>query len=136
MQARAAFWLRAAREGRIEAVACTHGFAEVWAVLTGVPIEPRLDPSAADRVIERLGGHIRPVALRWTDYRAAMRRCGERGLRSGSVYDALHLCAAERAMAAALLTFNVRHFLGLGAGDRPRIVAPPDPPGPGDILAA
>jgi hypothetical protein len=33
------------------------------------------------------------------------------GLRSGAIFDALHLVAAERAEVDALLTFNLKDFL-------------------------
>jgi predicted nucleic acid-binding protein len=125
---RARVWFRAAREGRFEAITTTHALAETWATLTAIPVEPRIAPAAAERVIERLVRHIKPVALRWDDYRSAINRCGERGLRSGMVYDALHFVAAGRQGADLFLTFNTRHFTSLATDDGPRIVAPPDPP--------
>ena len=127
-EARARIWFRAAREGKFEAVTTTHALAEVWATLTAIPVEPRIAPASAERVIERLARHIKAVALRWDDYKSAMQRCGERGLRSGALYDALHFVAAARQEADILLTFNTRHFIPLATDDGPRIVAPPDPP--------
>jgi hypothetical protein len=103
--------------------------AETWATLTAIPVEPRIAPAAVERVIERLVRYIKPIALRWDDYKSAMQRCGERGLRSGTVYDALHYINAARQDADLFLTFNTRHFIPLAADDGPRIVAPPDPPG-------
>ncbi len=44
---------------------------------------------------------------------AAMERCARLGLRSGSVYDALHLCAAEGADAEAIITLNEADLLRL-----------------------
>lgn len=47
---RARVWLQAAREGRVEALATTHAFAETWATLTALPGDPRVlappDPPA------------------------------------------------------------------------------------------
>jgi predicted nucleic acid-binding protein len=125
---RALAWLSAAREGRIEALAATHAFAETWATLTAIPGEPRIDPAVATRVVERLARHVRPFALRWEDYRAAFQRCGDGHLRSGAAYDALHLAGAARQAADVFLTFNTRHFSALAREGDPRIVAPPDPP--------
>lgn len=127
-EARAGIWFRAAREGNFEAIATTHALAELWATLTAIPVEPRIAPATAERVIERLIRHIKPVALRWDDYKSALQRCGERGMRSGAVYDALHFVAAARQHADIFLTFNTRHFLPVATDDGPRIVAPPDPP--------
>jgi predicted nucleic acid-binding protein len=135
-EARAAPWLAAARDARIEAFACQHAFAEMWATLTALPIEPRLVPAVASSVVERLSRHVKPRALRWSDYQEAMQRCGEHALRSGAIYDALHLVLAERIGAGIFLTFNVRHFTRLASGRSPlRIAAPPEPPGFGDLLA-
>lgn len=125
---RALAWLHAAREGRIEAIATTHAFAEAWATLTAIPVEPRVDPAVATRVIERLARHVKPFALRWEDYRAAFQRCDDGHLRSGAAYDALHLVGAARRGAHVFLTFNTRHFSALAREGDPRIVAPPDPP--------
>jgi predicted nucleic acid-binding protein len=127
-EARARVWFRAARERKFEAITTTHALAETWATLTAIPVEPRIAPAAAERLIERLVRHIKPIALRWDDYRAALQRCGERGLRSGTVYDALHFVAAVRQNADLFLTFNTRHFISIATDDEPRIVAPPDPP--------
>lgn len=125
---RARVWLHAAREGRIEALATTHAFAESWATLTAIAGEPRIDPGMATRVVERLARHVKPFALRWEDYRAALERCAEGHLRSGAVYDAVHLVGAARQGADVFLTFNTRHFSALAREGDPRIVAPPDPP--------
>lgn len=125
---RARVWLHAAREGRIEAVATSHAFAETWATLTAIPGDPRVDPAVATRVVERLARHVKPVALRWDDYRLAFERCEDGRLRSGALYDALHLVGAARQGAALFLTFNTRHFAALSREGDPRVVAPPDPP--------
>jgi hypothetical protein len=61
-------------------------------------------------------------------YQAAIDRCAERSLKSGSVFDAIHLIAAERRAAGVLLTFNPEDFARLREGDSVRIVVPPDPP--------
>jgi predicted nucleic acid-binding protein len=125
---RARVWLRAAREGRLEALASTHAFAETWATLTAIPGDPRIDPAVATRVVERLARHVKPFVLRWEDYRAALERCGDGHLRSGAAYDALHLAGATHQRADVLLTFNTRHFAALAGEGDPRVAAPPDPP--------
>ena len=128
-EARAAVWLAAARSGAFEARATTHAFAETWATLTAIPVDPPIPPASASRLVERFARHVTPIELTWTDYVAAFLRCSDRGLRSGALYDAIHQIAAERCDAALLLTFNTRHFERLAGPERPRILAPPDPPG-------
>ena len=130
---RATAWLDGAKAGRFEAQASWHAFGEVWATLTALPATPRVPPALAERVVQRLGRHVRPGDLTWPDYLAAMERCVDRGLRSGAFFDALHLIVAERWAADLFLTFNTRHFSALAGPDTPRIAAPPDPPGFGDL---
>jgi predicted nucleic acid-binding protein len=125
---RARIWFRGAREGRFDAIATTHAFAETWATLTAIPVDPRIAPTAAERVIARMVRHIKPIPLRWEDYGSAFARCVDGGLRSGAVYDALHLVAAARQGAEVFLTFNTRHFKPMTVDGGPRVVAPPDPP--------
>lgn len=125
---RASVWFRGAREKRFQACAATHAFAETWATLTAMPLHPRLPATAARRVVEELARSIRPLELSWQDYVGAIARCSDRDVRSGALYDALHLAAAERTGASVLLTFNTKHFTRLAGSASPRILAPPDPP--------
>lgn len=61
-------------------------------------------------------------------YRDALDRCTSKGLRSGAIFDAVHLATAEAAGAEALVTFNERDFVRLSVAESPPIVVPPDPP--------
>jgi hypothetical protein len=49
-------------------------------------------------------------------------------LKSGVIFDALHLIEAERTGADAFSTFNPSDVERLAASSKPRIVVPPDPP--------
>jgi len=82
----------------------------------------------AEQMVERLTEHIRPLAMTAVLYRQAMRRCAERGERSGAIFDALHLVAAEASQSEALITLNPADFERLAAKHGPRIIVPPDPP--------
>jgi len=125
--ARASWWLRTRR--KVERVASWHAYAEAWAVLTALPIEPRVPGEVAAAVLERARRSITFVAPRSATYPAAVARCNARALRSGAVYDALHLVTAEGEAAELFLTFNVEDFVRLAEPRGPRIVAPPEPPG-------
>ena len=126
--ARAICWVQAANESKIDATLSWHALAETWAVLTRLPGLPPVPGPVAERLVSRLAEKIHPVAMTAKIYRAAIRRCADRGLRSGSVFDALHLAAAEQVEADVLLTFNPDDFTRLVSGGRPQIVVPPDPP--------
>jgi predicted nucleic acid-binding protein len=124
---RASWWLRTRR--RIERVASWHAYAETWAVLTAPPIEPRVSGEVAAAVLERVRRSVSFLAPRSGTYPTAVSRCSARALRSGAVYDALHLVTAEGEAAELFLTFHVEDFARLAEPGGPRIVAPPDPPG-------
>jgi predicted nucleic acid-binding protein len=124
---RAAWWIRTGR--KIQRVASWHAYAEAWAVLTALPIEPRLSGEVAAAVLDRVRRSVGFVAAGTTTYPLAVARCNARALRSGAIYDALHLITAEGEQADLLLTFNVDDFTRLAEPEGPRILAPPDPPG-------
>jgi predicted nucleic acid-binding protein len=125
--ARASWWLRTRR--KLERIASWHAYAEAWAVLTALPIEPRVTGEVAAAVLERVRRSIVFVAARSATYPHAVARCNARALRSGAVYDALHLVTAEGEAAELFLTFNVDDFTRLAEPGGPRIIAPPEPPG-------
>jgi len=128
LHGRAICWLEAANTGKFAGECTWHALAETWSVLTRLPITPPVAPPLAEVAIERLTQTIEAVELRATTYRAAVRRCAERGLRSGVLFDALHLLAAEERGADLLVTFNAADFHRLARDAGPRIVVPPDPP--------
>ncbi len=120
---RASLWLDAADRGVVSAVWSTHAYAETWSVLTRLPLATRLSLEAVTAILESLVAVQPPQALLLTDYQAAAARCARFGSRSGAIFDALHLVAAERLGCDALLTLNVRDFHRL----EPRVptLAPP-----------
>jgi predicted nucleic acid-binding protein len=125
---RALRWVEAVAAGRARGRTSWHAAAETWSVLTRLPLEPAISPAVAEIAIERLLQKIEAVEIDGETYRLAMRRCSERGVRSGAMFDAVHLVAAERSRADALVTFNPADFERLVGEASPRIVVPPDPP--------
>jgi predicted nucleic acid-binding protein len=123
---RARTWLNAVSRGEVAATLCAHGLAEFYSVLTKIP-QP-LAPADARLATLNLATHFRVVPLTLDAYLAAIDRCVTRSLSSGTIFDALHIVAAEQAGADVILTFNPADFWRLADSDRPRIVVPPDPP--------
>jgi len=120
--ARAYLWLRAARAGRFEATMSWHAFAEAWSVLTRIPVRPLPTAAAARDSLASIEKVIRPRALDASAYRTAAQRCVDQGLRSGAIFDALHLVSAERERAEVFVTANVGDFQRLVTADSPRVV--------------
>ena len=78
--------------------------------------------------VSNLPNRMRVAPLTAGAYLAAIDRCSTRGLKSGVIFDALHLIAAERSGAEALLTFNPSDFTRLAEAVSPKIVVPSAPP--------
>lgn len=128
LHARALVWIEEAMAGGIEATCSWHAAAETWSVLTRLPIDPPISPPLAEVAVDRLLTRVEPLELTAEHYRLAFRRCAERGLRSGAVFDALHLTCAEACGAEGLVTFNPADFSRLRLDDSLPVVVPPDPP--------
>lgn len=122
-------WIGAVASGDIEGVMSWHAAAETWSVLTKLPGDLRLPAASATMVIDRLMESLHPLEISGPAYREAFKRCGERGARSGAIFDALHLVVAEMEGTDGLVTFNRVDFERLGRNGAPQIVVPPDPPG-------
>ena len=91
-------------------VAC-HTLAELYAVLTTLPLKPKISPLTARRLIhEDIEISARIVSLSSSDYRDTLKEMSELGLTGGMVYDALIAKAAKKSKVERLLTFNYDDF--------------------------
>lgn len=100
---------------------CAHALGELYSVLTKIPLQQRISPAEALSFIQALCDFLAVVPCDGSVYEAAIERCAKRNLRSGLVFDALHLVTAESIRADVLLTFNGRDFERLQEAHSPRI---------------
>lgn len=106
-----------------ELLVAAHSLAEVYAVLTRLPVSPRISGGVARRIIrENIGAKARVVSLGARDYDAVLDRMADLGLTGGTIYDALILQAALKAKADKLFTFNGAHFRRAWPGSEDRLV--------------
>ena len=111
MHARARPWLKQALRGEIDFYVAAHSLAECYAVLTVLPLRPRIAPETAVRLIaENIERKAKIVALTVADYRSVVHELARLGLSGGIVYDAIVARAAAKAQVQRLLTFNPDHF--------------------------
>ena len=104
-------WLQRARAGDFECVVLSHTLAETYAVLTTLPVKPRISPLVAQRLIDtNLEAMARIVPLTIADYKTTIERMAEMGLSGGTVYDALVAAVARRLSVDKLLTLNAGDF--------------------------
>lgn len=98
-------------QGDHEMAVSTHALAECYATLIVLQVRPRISPEQARHLIKtNVLATAATVSLGRDDYEEALTRVTRLGLTSGTVYDALHVVAAEKVDADQLLTFNGQDF--------------------------
>lgn len=111
MHAKCLPWLQRAKTGEVECIVVSHSLAETYAVLTTLPVKPRVSPLVAQRLIDtNLRAMARMVPLTIADYWNTIQRMTEMGLSGGTIYDALIAAVARRLSVDMLLTLNADDF--------------------------
>ncbi len=111
MHGRAFPWLRQAKSKDFELVVAGHTLAELYAVLSSLPLKPKISPAVAWRLVnENIIGVSKIVSLTAVEYRDVIKKISESGLIGGIVYDALIARVAQKAKVQRLLTLNSKHF--------------------------
>jgi predicted nucleic acid-binding protein len=103
-----------------------HSIAEVYAALTRLPVQPRIHPVEATRIVtENILAHFEVVSIGKEDYLEALNTMGSGGWIGAKIYDALLLRCAARCAAERIYTFNLGDFRQLApAGLQEKICAP------------
>jgi len=102
-----------------------HSLAEMYAVLTRLPVIPRIQPGeAAKIVIDNVARHFHMQPLTVREYAASISAAAENGVIGGAIYDVLLLAAARKTKPDRIYTFNVAEFKRLGPDLHDFIAAP------------
>lgn len=103
-----------------------HSIAETYAALTRLPVQPRIHPSEAGRIIrENILKHFKLVAAGEAEYLQALTAVQDAGWPGAKIYDALLLACAARSGAERIYTFNLGDFRGLAQAElQARICSP------------
>ncbi len=111
---------------RHDACISSHGFAEVYSVLTRTPFVPPVYPLEAWQLLEEsILPHFNLIGLTPGEYSELVHQCAREGWTGGRVYDAIHLRSAQKARCDRIYTFNVRDFRALApAGLEDKICSP------------
>lgn len=124
LQARQAFLQVAA--GEHQGFMSAHSIAEAYAGLTRVPIQPRVHPSQAERILhENILPHFQVVMIEREDYIAALKRVADAGWPGAKIYDALLLRCAAKCNADRIYTFNLADFRALASAEQQGIICAP-----------
>ncbi len=122
---RAVSWLKRAKTGEVIMTISSHTLAELYAVLTTLPVSPRISPDMAWRLInENIEKTATVVPLDTEDYIETLRQLKAGGFSGGIVYDALIFKAALKSGADSLLTLNAADFTRFRFGEAPKIIEP------------
>ena len=123
-QARPALLRVAARQDK--GFMSLHSIAEVFAALTRLPVQPRIHPVEAARIItENILPHFEVVSIGEEDYLEALNLMSSGGWIEAKIYDALLLRCAARCAVERIYTFNLGDFRQLApAGLQEKICAP------------
>ena len=117
-------WLQQAQTEQIQGFIATHTLAEVYSVLTRLPVRPRISPELAQRLITENLERFEVIPLTTEDYQMVVAQMVNLNLTGGGIYDALIAQAAVKAEVNTLLTLNPNHFNRLGE-DIARLVQVP-----------
>jgi len=110
--------LNTVRDGRDEFLIGGHTLAELYAVLTRLPVSPRINPALAHRLIEENTRDAGISVLSAREYKGLLIRMVKEELAGGVVYDAILLQSALKAKADVLITLNPADFNRVQGGKK------------------
>ena len=118
-------WLQRAKGDVDTGLVAAHSLAELYAILTTLPVEPRILPSIALELIKHnVLDVLEVVFLSGDDYAALITRLAGLGIIGGATYDALILHAASKANVNQVVTLNEKDFRRVYPELADRIVSP------------
>jgi predicted nucleic acid-binding protein len=91
------------------AVTSAHALAETYATLSGDP-RLKIRPVDAAQMVEDLTSTLTVLSFEATQYRNLIASAPAKGIRGGTIYDALHAQTARLAGCEEIHTLNVNHF--------------------------
>ena len=125
MHIRALPWLQRAKAGEIDFLVASHTLAKLYAVLTTLPLKPRVSPLTAWRLVhDNVETSAKIISLSPSDYKDTVKHMSELGLTGGIIYDALIVKAAQKSGVERLLTFNADDFIRIWPGGESFIYIP------------
>lgn len=107
-------WFQQAEQKKITLILSAHSLAESYAVLTRLPVSPKISPTMSYRILKKAIPSFRKiVSLDPEDYLQIVSDLSLLELSGGVIYDAIILKTAQKYGADKLVTFNMKHFIQL-----------------------
>jgi len=92
-------------------VVSAHSIAELYAVLTRLPVYPAISPQAAQQLIkESVINLFEVVSLTAKDYEAVIEHLANIGIIGGAIYDGLIMAVALKEDVDLVVTLNEKDF--------------------------
>jgi predicted nucleic acid-binding protein len=113
-----------AKANQRQSACAAHSLAEVYAVMTALPVRPAIPPEQALLFVRSARERLTVVTLDENDYVETMQRTAELGFTGGRIYDALLLKCAWKIKARTIYTWNLKYFLALDPGQAGRVRTP------------
>lgn len=118
-------WLRGVKDGTHKGFVAAHSIAELYSILTTLPVQPRIPPVAAQRLIhQNVITSCEVVSLTDKDYAAVIAHLSELGIVGGATYDALILYAGIKTDVDRVVTLNEKDFRKVYPHFADRLIAP------------
>jgi predicted nucleic acid-binding protein len=104
-------WFNRVTSGTDKGLVAAHSIAELYSILTTLPVNPPISASDAEQLIQKnVAEKLEIVSLTSEDYLQVVDQLAEIGIVGGATYDALILRAAENAKVDLVVTLNEKDF--------------------------
>lgn len=118
-------WLKRAKDRQVSGIVAAHSVADLYAVLTTLPVQPRITPAVAHELVKHNVLDILDVIpLSAEDYEVVIDQISVLGISGGATYDALIVQAAANAGADQIVTLNEGDFRRVAPTLAVRVVSP------------
>jgi predicted nucleic acid-binding protein len=107
-------YLQQAKNQEIQGFIATHTLAELYAVLTRLPLKPPISPTIAQHLIDENFKTFQILPLITHDYYKVIEMMVVKNIVGGGIYDALIAQVVFKEDIDQILTLNPNHFIRLG----------------------
>ncbi|MGD2089831.1 MAG: PIN domain-containing protein [Candidatus Aminicenantes bacterium] len=122
---RALPWMQKVKAGTDVGIVAAHSIAELYAVLSILPVQPRISPAIANKLIQQDVFEIcEIVTLTNQDYNKIIKHLSESNLVGGVTYDAVILYTALKVGIDRIITLNKKDFVRIYPGIADKIIFP------------
>ena len=118
-------WFNRVTSGTDKGLVAAHSIAELYSILTTLPVHPPISASDAQQLIQQnVAEKLEIVSLSSEDYFQVINQLAEIGIVGGATYDALILRAAENAKVDLVVTLNEKDFRRVNPNLADKVVTP------------